>query len=138
MKINNLAAEAVCKILCISFCLVIFFSFAFKVEAKIPQAGLAVIGETKGKEELISKVLEEYEKALNWYKVNPKEASQLVVKTLPMLEEEGLADSIEHVKFANISAENSKKDLEFFFEVLKDNDSKLIGGKLPNEGFYFK
>lgn len=35
MKINNLAAEAVCKILCISFCLVIFFSFAFKVEAKI-------------------------------------------------------------------------------------------------------
>ncbi|WP_198305200.1 ABC transporter substrate-binding protein [Arcobacter vandammei] len=110
----------------------------FKVEAKIPQAGLAVIGETKGKEELISKVLEEYEKALNWYKANPKEASQLVVKTLPMLEEEGLADSIEHVKFANISAENSKKDLEFFFEVLKDNDSKLIGGKLPNEGFYFK
>ena len=55
----------------------------FEVEPKIPQAGLAIIGETKGKEKLITKILEEYEKAINWYKSNQKDASELVVKTLP-------------------------------------------------------
>ena len=50
----------------------------FEVEPKIPQAGLAIIGETKGKEELITKILEEYEKAINWYKSNQKDASELV------------------------------------------------------------
>ena len=110
----------------------------FKVEAKIPQAGLAVIGDTKGKEELISKVLLEYEKALKWYQTNKEEASKLVVKTLPMLEENGLEDSIEHVDFKNISAKDSKKDLEFFFNVLLENDAKLIGGKLPDSGFYLE
>ena len=110
----------------------------YKIEAKIPQAGLAIIGDTNGKEELISKVLAEYDKSLAWYKNNKEEASKLVVKTLPMLEEKGLADSIEHVRFENISAIKSKKDLEFFFDILMQNDSKLIGGKLPNEDFYYK
>ncbi len=71
----------------------------FEVEPKIPQAGLAIIGETKGKEQLITKILEEYEKAINWYKSNQKDASELVVKTLPMLEVNGLADSIDYIKF---------------------------------------
>ena len=110
----------------------------YKIEAKIPQAGLAIIGDTNGKEELISKVLAEYDKSLAWYKNNKEEASKLVVKTLPMLEEKGLADSIEYVRFENISAIKSKKDLEFFFDILMQNDSKLIGGKLLNEDFYYK
>ena len=29
-----------------------------------------------------------------------------------------------------------KKDLEFFFEILKNNNPKTIGGKLPDDGFY--
>lgn len=110
----------------------------FEVEPKIPQAGLAIIGETKGKEQLITKILEEYEKAINWYKSNQKDASELVVKTLPMLEVNGLADSIDYIKFENINTQNSKKDLEFFFNVLLENDSKIIGGKLPDDNFYYK
>ena len=110
----------------------------FEVEPKIPQAGLAIIGETKEKEELITKILEEYEKAINWYKSNQKEASELVVKTLPMLEVNGLADSIDYIKLKNINSQNSKKDLEFFFSVLLENDSKIIGGKLPDDNFYYK
>ena len=110
----------------------------FMVKSEIPQAGVAVVGGNKEKKELIEKFLVEYEKAINWYKNNKEEASKLVVKTLPMLEAEGLADSIEHVILKNITAQNSKKDLEFFFNVLLENDKKLIGGKLPADGFYYK
>ncbi len=81
----------------------------FKTEAKIPQAGMAFLGKTKGNEELIEKFMSEYKKSLDWYKSNPKEAAQLVVKTLPMLEVNGLADSIEHVNLSHVNAVDSKK-----------------------------
>lgn len=109
----------------------------YGVEAKIPQAGIAIIGESDTKRELIRRVLEEYQKALIWYKENPKEAAILTVKNIPMLEVEGLADSIPHVILENVKAQDAQKDLEFFFEILKENDAKLIGGKLPNDGFYY-
>jgi len=109
----------------------------YKVEAKIPQASIAVLGETKSKKELIQRFMSEYDKALAWYKQNPKEAASIVVKTLPMLEEEGLADSVPHVNLHSIKAQEAKKDLEFFFDVLKQNNPKLIGGKLPQDSFYY-
>lgn len=68
----------------------------------------------------------------------PKKAASLVVKTLPMLEEKGLADSIKHVQLQSINAYEAKEDLEFFFKVLENSNEKLIGGKLPNENIYYK
>lgn len=110
----------------------------FKTEAKIPQAGMAYLGKTSKNDKLIKRFMEEYSKSLDWYKNNPKEAAKLVVKTLPMLDENGLADSIEHVNLKNVSAKESQKDLEFFFEILKKSNAKLIGGKLPTKGFYYE
>ena len=110
----------------------------FQTKAKIPQAGIAFLGDTKGKEELINRFLAEYEKSLNWYKQNPKEAAALVVKTLPMLEELGLADSIEHVSFESIKAIEAKEDLEFFFNILEKSEAKSIGGKIPDLNLYYK
>ncbi|MBS9782286.1 MAG: ABC transporter substrate-binding protein [Arcobacter sp.] len=110
----------------------------FKTKAKIPQAGVAFLGDIKGKEKLINRFLEEYKKSLAWYKANPKEAAKLTVKTLKMLQEEGLADSISKVALEDVSANDAKKDLEFFFNILKKSNPKLIGGKLPNENLYYK
>jgi len=66
------------------------FSFGFKEILKDINFTLE-----KGKEELINRFIREYEKSLFWYKQNSKEAANLVVKTLPMLEEQGLADSFD-------------------------------------------
>ena len=109
----------------------------YKTEAKIPEAGIAFLGDTKAKERLIKRFLQEYEKSVEWYQKNPKEAAKLVVKTLPMLEADGLADSISHVQLKSVDAKDAQKDLEFFFDVLKENNPKVIGGKLPSEGFYY-
>lgn len=109
----------------------------YKTEAKIPEAGIAFLGDTKAKERLIKRFLQEYEKSVEWYQKNPKEAAKLVVKTLPMLEADGLADSISHVQLKSVDAKDAQKDLEFFFDILKQNNPKVIGGKLPSEGFYY-
>ncbi len=110
----------------------------FKTSAKIPQAGIAYIGKIKGNKILIERFLQEYTKSLEWYKSNPKEAASLVVKTLPMLEANGLEDSIKNVKLESLSAKKSKADLEFFFNILKKSNPKLIGGNLPEKGLYYE
>lgn len=107
----------------------------FKVEGKIPQAGMATIG--KLDPYIAKRFNQEYAKALTWYKTHPKEAGVLVNKYIPMLTPEAVADSITHVQLNNVSAKDAQKDLEFFFNVLKHNNPKIIGGKLPNSKFYF-
>lgn len=109
----------------------------FKTDARIPEAGMAVVGKMMDNPKIIDRFLEEYRKSLTWYKKHPKEAGKLIVQTLPMLEEKGLADSIAHVNFDSVNATEAKEELEFFFNVLKDDDPKSIGGKLPSDNFYY-
>ena len=109
----------------------------FNVEAKIPQAGMAVLGKLAQNKKIIQRFQEEYDKSLIWYKNNPKEAGELIVKTIPMLDAEGLANSIQYVQLNSVNAQNAKKELEFFYKLLKKNNPKSIGGKLPNDSFYF-
>lgn len=110
----------------------------FATKAKLPQAGIAYIGDTKGKEKLINRFLEEYSKSLVWYKENPVKASKLIVKELPMLEEKGLSDSIAHISFESIKAIDAKEELDFFFNILKNSEPKSIGGKIPNSNLYYQ
>lgn len=109
----------------------------YNIEGKIPEAGVAFLGDTKGKKNLIKRFLEEYAKSLEWYQKNPVEAGKMMVKTLPMLDADGLADSIAHVQMESVTGKDAQKDLEFFFDVLKENNPKVIGGKLPESGFYY-
>ena len=109
----------------------------FKVEAKIPQAGMAVVGKVMNNEHIIKRFNEEYGKSLHWYKNNPKEAGELVAKSIPMLDAQGVENSIEYVQLDPIKAQDAKKDLEFFYKILEKNNPKTIGGKLPDDGFYY-
>ncbi len=109
----------------------------FKVEAKVPQAGMAVLGDMGKNKHIVQRFNEEYKKSLAWYKANPKKAGELVVKYIPMLDAVGVADSIKYVQLDAIKAKDAKKDLEFFFGMLKKNNPKTIGGKLPDDKFYY-
>lgn len=108
----------------------------YKTKPQIPQAGLAVVGDVDSN--VVTRFSEEYNKALKWYKANPQKAGELVAKNIKMFTPEAVADSIGFVKLANSDAETSKKSLEQFFRVLLEHEPKLIGGKLPNSGFYYK
>lgn len=108
----------------------------FNTKAQIPQAGIAQI--KPHDKNVTRRFIEEYAKALKWYKSHPKEAGKLVEKYFPMLKAVGVADSVPHVNLKNVSAIDAKKELEFFYEILKADNPKLIGGKIPDDGFYYK
>lgn len=109
---------------------------AFQTKPQIPQAGIAQIGSHDPY--ITKRFLEEYKKALQWYKKNPKQAGELTQKYFPMLQSEAVANSIAHIKLYDVSATDAKEELEFFYQILYDDNPKLIGGKLPNSGFYFQ
>lgn len=109
----------------------------FKVQSKIPVAGIATIGKIKENDYVIKRFNEELEKATFWYKNNPKQAGELAVKYIKMLEANGVADSIEHIQMDIVQASQAKKDLEFFMNLLYKNHPKSIGEKLPDDQFYF-
>jgi len=108
----------------------------FKTDKNIPQAGMAVLGEVDA--DVTKRFNEEYKKALEWYKNNPKEAGVETAEALPMLEAKALADSIKYVNLKHVNAVDSKVKLEEFLKVMMKTEPKLIGGKIPDNGFYFK
>lgn len=108
----------------------------FETNGDVPEAGIAVMGHVKDKH-VIKRFQEEYAKSLEWYKANPKEAGVLVVKTLDMLNEDGVSDSISHARLKNVTAVEAKSELEFFFNILKEEEPKSIGDKLPKDSFYY-
>jgi NitT/TauT family transport system substrate-binding protein len=109
----------------------------FNTDNSIPQAGMAVLGRMTNKK-IIARFMEEYDKSLVWYMSHPKEAGVLVADKIDLLSEEGVADSIAHINMKSISAVDAKEKMKFFFNVLKEEDPKSIGGKLPQDSFYYK
>ena len=107
-------------------------------DAKIPQAGMAVVGAMIERKELIEKFEAEYAKAMEWYKANPKEAGELVVKYVEMFDADAIADSVGHVQLDVKKAIDSKEALDFFFGILKEDNPKIIGGTVPDESFYIQ
>ncbi len=110
----------------------------YKREAKIPQAGMAVVGDMTEKKEIVKAFAQAYAKAMQWYKIHPKEAGELVVKYVEMFNADAIGDSIGHVQLDVKKAIDSKEELDFFFSVLKEENPKIIGGTLPDENFYIK
>ena len=110
----------------------------YKREAKIPQAGMAVVGDMIEKKEIIKAFEEEYAKAMQWYKTHKKESGELVVKYVEMFNADAISDSIDHVQLDVKKAIDSQEELNFFFDVLKEDNPKIIGGSVPDEAFYIK
>jgi NitT/TauT family transport system substrate-binding protein len=108
-----------------------------KREAKIPQAGMAVINK-KLDDHVIKRFMEEYEKATKWCLAHPDEAGEMVAKRIPMLLPEAVAESIKVSQFKDVPATEAREELEYFFNVLHKRTPALIGGKLPDDGFYYQ
>ena len=108
-----------------------------KREARIPQAGMAVINKALDKK-VIQRFNEEYKKATQWCLDNPDEAGKIVADRIDLLTPEAVSDSIKVSQFKDVSAKDARKELEYFYTILHSKTPALIGGKLPDDGFYYQ
>lgn len=108
----------------------------FGQERGIPQAGIAQVNNALDTA-ITARFLEEHKKATAWVKSHPKESGKEVAKHIKQLQPVAVADSISVTPLIDVPAREAKKELEHFFEKLMESDAKLIGGKLPDDGFYY-
>jgi NitT/TauT family transport system substrate-binding protein len=107
-------------------------------EYKLPAFGIVVNGEfavnNKG---IVDKFDETYEQAVKWTNENPEQAELLArdhLKTKPDLIEK----AIPNMSFIYESAETAKKSVGKYFNILVDYKPETVGGKIPDETFYYK
>lgn len=106
-------------------------------KSSIPTAGFGTVGElAKNDAALVKKFDDEYGKALAWVLENPAEAAKLAQDKLGM-DAKSVQKAIPKMGLKYVAAKDAKKVLNDYYKLLKDYDPKTIGGKVPDENFYF-
>ncbi|WDV45137.1 ABC transporter substrate-binding protein [Clostridiaceae bacterium M8S5] len=107
-------------------------------EYEIPNAGIVTNKKfLKQNKELVELFESEYEKALNWALENPAEMAKLTEKYLG-LNNKLIAKSLPTAGLNYKTSVDSKKDLEKYYELLTKSNKESIGGKTPDENYYYK
>lgn len=106
--------------------------------ARIPQAGIAAMGRALADPALVEKFQRAYAASLDWCEKNPDECGRLVAGRVDMLTPEGVADSVRVDNAAFVTARDARPELEFFFGLLHARQPALVGGRLPDAGFYLQ
>ncbi len=109
---------------------------AFGGDARIPQAGIAVLGALRNRTDTVARIGAAYDRALAWCDENAGECGKIVAKHVPMLSPEAVADAIGHGHMDAVPASTARPALESLFRMLLQKSPGLIGGKLPPDDFY--
>lgn len=103
---------------------------------RIPQAGIAAVGAAVTDAALLEKIQQLLPQAHAWCWANPQECGLMVKKYADMLLPEAVADSLRAVPAYYRTAGQAREELEYFYSLLHEKNAALVGGKLPDGGFY--
>lgn len=88
--------------------------------------------------EFIKKFLKSYEASVNYVNSNPAEAAKLVEKNEIINNATLVEKAIPYCSIVYKNAQDAKNEINAFLQVLFDSDNKSVGGKLPDENFYYE
>lgn len=86
----------------------------------------------------VEEFLAKYKDSVDFVNKNKEEAGKLIEKNGIIANAKIAETAIPKCNIVFISAQEGKESLNNFYEVLKENDPKSIGGKIPDENFYYK
>ncbi len=105
---------------------------------RIPQAGVAVLGEARRNAALVARFQAAYAASLRWCQDNAVECGRMVARRAELLAPDAVADAIavNHLQF--VEAVSARPELDRFFARLLAREPALVGGRLPDAGFYYR
>lgn len=108
-------------------------------EPRIPQAGILVSGELIDKHpELVEALQDRMKESVTFLNEKPDQAAEIIAKYQEGLEPQFIQKVIPSLNLQYVSAKDAKEELEFFFNELSTLSPEIIGGKLPDAGFYYQ
>jgi NitT/TauT family transport system substrate-binding protein len=107
--------------------------------ATSPIAGTVATASVMDKPEVVAAFLREYEAAVEWMLANPEEAGKLIETELPDLglKAAPMTASLKSITWKFTPAAKARASLEAFYQALSELSPEVIGGKLPDDGFYY-
>lgn len=108
--------------------------------AQTPIAGTVATPSVMDKPDVIAVFEREYAAAVEWMLTNPEEAGKLVETELPQLGLKApvMTESMKSITWKHTPAAEARASLEAFYTALSDLNPQVIGGKLPDDGFYYQ
>lgn len=103
---------------------------------RIPQAGIAALGQAAGNDALVERFQTAYAASLAWCESQVQACAAMVAKRVDLFTPESVGDSIRVDNSRFVSAGDARAELEFFFGQLLALQPGLVGGKLPDTAFY--
>lgn len=121
--------------------------FAFEDEWKMATdnasmtaiAGTIALKSIQDQPDVIDEFIRQYRIAVEWMLENPIEAGKMAEEQLPELgfEATPMSASLQMITWDHIQAKDARLDLEAFLVNLMEISPEVIGGKLPDDGFYY-
>jgi len=108
-------------------------------EPRIPQAGIIVTGELiRDYPEVVEELQIQLAESVRYLNEQPAEGAELLAKYQDGLDAAFIEKLIPTINLHFASAKDAREELEFFFTELSTISPDIIGGKLPDEGFYYQ
>ncbi len=103
-----------------------------------PQASLIMVGPFAAKHpDFIRTFMQAYKNGIDKANADPARAASLAGTYLKTPKAPVIADAIPRSNLRWVPAAEARKPLETYFQVLREFNPKVIGGKMPDDGFYY-
>lgn len=107
-------------------------------QSRIPQAGLIIVGDNAQNTALVNEVLKQFEASAKWVNENPAAAGPMVEKYFPKMKASAVENSLPFARLEPVSSPQCKDEVNAFLtEYLKTAPPASIGGKMPDDNFYY-
>ncbi|MFH1833407.1 MAG: ABC transporter substrate-binding protein [bacterium] len=104
-----------------------------------PIAGTVATAGVMDKPEVVAAFQREYQAAVDWMLANPEEAGRLMETSLPELglKAAPMTAALQNITWEYTPAAEARASLEAFYQALSGLSPEIIGGRLPDDGFYY-
>lgn len=107
-------------------------------EPFIPQIGTIAVADLVDQHpEVIAAVQEGLKESVQWIQENPADAAALGEPHLSGLKAPVIQNSLDRTPFRFQTATEAREAVEFYFTKLAELNPEIIGGRLPDDGFYY-
>ncbi len=104
-----------------------------------PQASLIVKSELiENNEDFVRAFIEEFEKSQEWAKENPDQLGDYAEQLEIGMKKPMVLNGIDRMNIGPLTTEDGENSYGTYYNMLLEYAPDVIGGKLPDEGFYFR
>lgn len=108
-------------------------------DSRTPLTGTVALPGVLDQPDVIAAFQSEYALAVEWVIAHPEDAGQLAEEHLPELglPAKPVTLSLQQTDWDDVPAEDARADIESFFTRLMELSPDVVGGRLPDDGFYY-